>query len=504
MNQLLQSRYNGLGADEIFQLRHKLADSPRALLLFDLLEKRRDKKINISDAVDFIYKGEKESFETLRNRFFKLRKQVIEYFEDNGAKKTVGGFSLLPLEESLYKSRQLISENHFQLAKTELKQLITECRRLNIFELLPEALSQFIYCNMAMNTLKDDEQLFDELTNSSILLNDLRQAQTSARKVYHCVMTKQYALIPALLRQLRRLAIVRAGFPRFKLLYHFTIAVHTVGIPGFSTRAHARHLGALKKLMIKYPGMPAGYYEPNGAALMQFYLLSAEGTHLFIKGDVATCYKYFRESWDIMERTPNLRVRKSDSYFGNRISIEIAIGRYREALKTAEDLIEFHKEQRQEEKRLKGYAEMAVVYSYAYPLLKCPNPEFLTSQLKSYVSVLRKNESTMLADGLSTLAIFYFMNGDWKAAKKLMEMPITQEVFNKMNLGIYNKLLVMSPNSGADKISEIKAEIEKLLHKAVSSDLVFSLRRALNLLSLLNENRASMSRKIPMKVSKVA
>ncbi|MEO5644210.1 MAG: hypothetical protein ABIQ40_13110 [Bacteroidia bacterium] len=504
MNQLLQSRYNGLGPDEIFQLRHKLSGSPRALLLFDLLEKRRDKKINISDAVDFIYKDEKESFETLRNRFFKLRKQVIEYFEDNGTTKTVGGFTLLPLEESLYKCRQLIAENHFQLARTELKQLVSETRRLNILELLPEALSQLIYSNMAMNALKEDEQLFEEFTHASLLLNDLRHAQTSARKVYHCVLTKQYKAIPSLLRHLRRLAIARTDFPRFKILYHFTIAVHTVGIPGFSTRAHARHLGALKKLMAKYPGMPAGYYEPNGSALMQFYLLNAEGTHLFMKGDVASCYNYFREAWNIMERTPNLRVRKSDSYFGNRIAIEIATGRYREALKSAEDLIEFQKEQRQEEKRLKGYAEMAVIYSYAYPLLKCPNPEFLTSQLKSYVSVLRKNESTMLGEGLSTLAIFCFMNGDWKAAKKLMEQEITQSVFNKMNLGIYNRLLVMSPSSGADKIVAIKAEIEKLLYKAVSSDLVFSFRRALNLVAMLNENRVAATKKIPMKVSKVA
>ena len=68
MNQLLQTRYNELGSGEITLLRHKLSGSPRALLLFDLLEKRRDKKINTADAVSFVYKGETESFETLRNR----------------------------------------------------------------------------------------------------------------------------------------------------------------------------------------------------------------------------------------------------------------------------------------------------------------------------------------------------------------------------------------------------------------------------------------------------
>jgi hypothetical protein len=503
MNQLLQSRYNELGPDEIVQLRHKLSGSPRALLLFDLLEKRRDKKINISDAVDFIYKGETESFETLRNRFFKLRKQVIGYFEEGGQNKNSGGFTLLPLEEALYKSRQLISENHFQLARQELRQLITACRQQNIFELIPDALGQLIYCNMAMNVMKDNEKLLDEITDASLLLHDLRTAQATSRKVYHYVVSKNYIRIPALLRQLRRLAIMRAGFPRFRLLYHFTVTSYTMGIPGFSTRAHARHLGSLKNLMAKYPGMPAGYYEPNGAALMQFYVMNSEGMHLFMKGDVASCYKYFRDSWEIMERTPNLRIRKADSYFSNRIAIEIATGRYREALKTAEDLIEFHKEQRQEEKRLKGYAEMAVIYTYAYPAMKCPNPDFIISQLKSYISVLKKNDSPMLADGLSTLAIFYFMQGDWKAAKKIAEMSSSKEVFQKMNLDIYNELLVLSPSSAQEKILTLKVRLEKQLHVAVSSDLVFSLRRALNLLELLEQNRKESNRKTLLKAKTV-
>jgi hypothetical protein len=489
MNQLLQNRYNELGPDEIFQLRHKLADSPRALLLFDLLEKRRDKKININDAVGFIYKNENESFEKLRNRFFKLRKQVISYLGETDVRKTSGGFALLPLEEALFKCRQLISENHFQLARNELRQLISECRKQNIFELEPEALSQLTYCNMAMNVLKENEKLLGEISEASLLLNDLRHAQAISRKIYHHVLSKQYGKITPLIRQLRRLAIARSGFPRFRMLYHFTVVAYTIGIPGFSTRAHARHLGSLKKLIVKYPGMPAGYYEPNGATLMQFYLLMAEGTHLFMKGDVNACYKFFKESWEIMERTPNLRIRKADSYFGNRIAIEIASGKYRDALKTADDLIEFHKEQRQEEKRLKGYAEMAIIYSYAYPSLKCPNPEFLLSQLKSYVSVLRKNESPLLADGYSTLAIFYFMNADWKAAKKIMEIEEAREVFRKMNLDVYNKLLVMSPSTPAAEIAALKTVIEKQMHQAVSSDMVFSTRRAMNLLNFLEQHR---------------
>src|ERR1041385_5871622 len=184
MNSLLQNRYNELGKEEIFLLRKRISDSPRALLLFDFLEKRKEKKINTNDAVDFIYKGDSEKFEVVRNRFFKLRKQVIDLINDSGKSSSANGMLLLPLEEKLYRCRQLISENHFQLAKNELRQLIAECREANIFEILPEAIGQLIYCNMAMNVLKENEKLLTELNEASSLLNDLRQMQVLSRKIY--------------------------------------------------------------------------------------------------------------------------------------------------------------------------------------------------------------------------------------------------------------------------------------------------------------------------------
>jgi hypothetical protein len=487
MNQLLQNRYNELGREEIFQLRHRLADSPRALLLLDLLEKKRDKKINLIDAVEFIYKDEKENFETLRNRFFKLRKQTIELFSKTGETTSSNGIVLLPLEEKLYRCRHLISQNHFQLAKVELRQLIQECRKLNIFEILPEALSQMIYCNMAMNALKENERFINELTDASELLNDLRHLQALSRKVYILVLSRQYSKVSVVLRQMRRLAITRAAFPRFRMFYHFTVVGYTVGVPAFSNKAHARHLTSVKRLLEKNPGMPVGYYEPNGTAIMQFYLLMADGTHLYMKGDIAGAYNLFKDSWEIMERTPNLRSRKSESFFSNRIAIEVATGRYREALKTAEDLIDFQKEQRQEEKRLKGFAEMAMVYTYAWPVLKCPNPEFLMNQLKTYVTLLKRNDSPILGDGFSTQAIFHFFCGDFKTVKKVLAHKEAHDIFERMNLKIYLDILALTPASSPEKISEIKKELDKQGHEAVSSDRIFSFRRAHAMLKCLEE-----------------
>ncbi len=487
MNNVLQSGYDLLRVEEKRDLRQRLSDSPRAILLLDFLEERKGKKFNTIDAVDTVYKDERdEEFTTLRNRFFKLRKHCISML-DQSTGTTSAGISLMPLEEELYRCRQLIGGNHFNQVSKQLKELIAECRKLNVFELLPEAYNLLVYSNLALNNFRDYERNLRDLEETSKLLDDLRSVQAMARRIYLGAITRDTEGVAKQLQAMRRIVLRRFGFPRFELYYHFIVVTNAPSVPGYSGKGHARHLASLKKLMGKYPGMPSGSYEPNGAALMQYYLLVADGSHHFMRGDVHTCYNLFKESWAIQERIPNLKLRKSESNFKNKIAIEVATGRYRDAVKTAHELIDFQKEHKQEEKRLNGYAELAVIYSYAYPTLKCPDPEFITRQLKAFTALLKREKSVQLGDGQSTQAIFAFMNRDWNTAKKTLQSEAAKKVFRSMDLDVYNEVLVMTPASGPDKIKELKKRIQVMLDKAVSSDRVFSLKRALSLMAILEQ-----------------
>jgi hypothetical protein len=485
MNNVLQSGYDILRAEEKRSLRQRLSDSPRAILLLDFLEERKGKKFNTIDAVNTVYSDEsEEEFTTLRNRFFKLRKHIIETL-DQSSGTTGSGVMLLPLEEELFRCRQMIGQNHFQQADKQLKALIAECKRLNVFELLPEAYNQIVYANLALNNFKEHERNLRGLEESSKLLDDLRSMQVLSRRIYLAAITRNTKGVVKELQAMRRIVLRRADFPRYELFYHFVVVTNAPSVPGYSGKGHARHLASLKKLNAKYPGMPAGHYEPNGTALMQYYLLVADGSHQFMQGDVQACYNLFRESWDIMERIPNLKLRKSESNFKNRISIEVATGRFRDAVKTAHDLIEFQKENKNEEKRMNGYAELAVVYSYAYPMLKCPDTEFISRQLKAFTALLKREKSVQLGDGQSTQAIFAFMNKDWKLANSIMQHKTAQDVFTSMDLGIYNEILVMNPSTPIEKIKEVKKRTQSLLDKSFSSDRVYSLKRVMSLISIL-------------------
>jgi hypothetical protein len=254
-----------------------------------------------------------------------------------------------------------------------------------------------------------------------------------------------------------------------------------------TTKSSARHLTALKKILAQNPMMPGAYYEPNATAIMQFYLLMGEGTNLYMKGNVQECYKLFRQAWDIQERTANLRIRKSDAHFLNKIAIEIATARYREAIKTAEELIEFQKEQRHEEKRLKGYAEMALVYSYSWPALRCPNPEFIMRMLREYITVLKRTKSPDLDNALSTQAIFHFLCGDFKTANKLIAKPNVRAVFDHPFLDGYIDLLSMNSATPREKVNALRKKTLQQIHNVKSSDVHFSMKRVMNFIDLLEE-----------------
>jgi hypothetical protein len=80
MNRDLKEWYFNLKIFEKEKLKTQFSESPKALQLIDFLEKSKDRSFKTGDVVTFLYKDEKgdHPYEKLQNRFFKLRKKLIE------------------------------------------------------------------------------------------------------------------------------------------------------------------------------------------------------------------------------------------------------------------------------------------------------------------------------------------------------------------------------------------------------------------------------------------
>ncbi|HEU4718742.1 MAG TPA: hypothetical protein VFU15_12950, partial [Bacteroidia bacterium] len=75
---------------------------------------------------------------------------------------------------------------------------------------------------------------------------------------------------------------------------------------------------------------------------------------------------------------------------------------------------------------------------------------------------------------------------------KIMEKKEARDTFNRIGQGIYNEVLVLNPHSKQEAIDAVKAKAERIQRESISSDLIFSSRRALNLLKLLESERKGL------------
>lgn len=486
MNNELRFRYLQLSARERTALRQRLKDSPKSLQLLDLLQGKGNKPLTTVEVVDVLYAKEDAPFAARRNRFFKLRAELLRQMN---ADKAVSASGLLPLEEQLLHCRRLTASKQFGLAAENLRKLIATCRHNNIVELLPEALLLLIQCTQSINLLHETERLVAELVEAGEVLTAFRTMQGLNRLTYLHSVRNDTVGIDAHIEQMRRVMLRYPSWHRFRLFYHFTAFNNRVAHIGPHSKSVLHHLNRVKKLVAAHPEMPCMYYEKHGAALLEQYLKNGEATYLYNRGKVQESYHCFRELWIMQERIPDLRTTRSDSYFNNRIAIEMATGHLRDALKTAEAYITFLNEQQNRQRQLMGYVVLTNLYTYAWPQHRAPDPKFLNRQLTAYVHLLKKNGTEDPSNVLATQAIFSFLCSNWKLARTLSSLPEVILYMTATGISFYCNLLALHPRSSAAEFKKVETELRKASKKMHPPQIQFALTRAEEMLRRLRSNQ---------------
>lgn len=487
MENRIAEQFQQLDSIQRAHLRTRLSKSPKALQFIRMLEQSPGRKFKPADFMEALY-PEKIAFETKRNRYFKLRKHIYtllyEQPETAAARST---YDLLPYEQALFDARELISKNHYGMARKALNQLLADCTRDNIFELLPEIYSQLVFCHMALNDMNNYANLLNDMLEASRKLGQLRRAQYHSRMVYAAVVRREFSEVKQHMQALLKIAQQHSDSPRFRMCYHFTAINYTSILPDLNLVQYRQHIHKLKQYIIKYPGMPAAYYEPGWELLLRFYMHHAEAMYSFVTGDFHVSHRAFTDAALILEKGGNMRIKKTESFFINKIMSGIAVGNFNDALATAEALIAFQKDQKKDESRFKGYEQVIIIYTYAYPALKCPNPEFYIARMDEYISLLKKTDATLYARALASYAVFLFICGKWKKAKAIARMESCRNVYRELHLELYIDLLEMNPATPKEKIKKLEQHVQTLLLQDLTPDRVISIRRVEQLLQVLKQ-----------------
>lgn len=487
MNQHLSDTYKNLSQSQRDDLKNKLKESPRALLLLEFIERSPGKHFSTRDVVSKVYADEADStsFSVLQNRFFKLRKKILDLIaEGPGTEDNL----LLPLEKEFYECRRIVGTCNYRQAFQQLKKLQQECLRLNVFELLPGTTDLMLYCCQATLELTDLEALLVEQEKANMLLGVLQRQQMLARQAYLVSSTKNYDAARPLLRQMQQTAQRYEKYPRFLLHYHLTSVL--LGAAGFGNEPHAlsRHIRALNDLSARYPDVPLGHYEPNGKMITQYYLAYARFGLSFYRGETEEAYAHLTECWRILSTTPGMRFRITEGIYLNRMSLATVIERYREALDTGEEYLQFLRNQNKEDQRLRAYAELAQTYLYAYPQIRCPDPAFFLSKLEAWIRYSRTHKlDAMHANALSTKAAFLFFYGSREEAYRFARRQQLTKLTARPGHEIFARLYSVLERGNPEELKKFEAEVNKVMYKETNTILKAGFRLLKRMLRMVEK-----------------
>lgn len=482
MNNLVHAKFSQLTEASKSKLKKEFSEAPKMLRYLKLLERTSTKRIGVKEAVEHIYVGEKESFETLRNRFFKLRKKLLDHLE-TPVTSGDSGIELMPLEHQLYSCRLLVAHNKYQPAKDLLERLISTCWERNIFELLPDALHLLIYCNLALNAFQENERFNEELDKANELLFNLNKQRQLARMIYQMIVErKPIQDIRLLFEKFRKTSEKFKAYPRFTLYYHFIFASQGSAVFSDDLKGIRTSFQMVKQLSNEHPEMPVAFYEPYGQEMIQFYLSYGESMNAFNEGDAFVAYNKLMEAWAMMDRVPALRSKKTESNYSNKIAIEVATKRYKDALRTSEELLDFLIEQKKDDKKLKAYAEIIQIYTYAYPELKAPDPDFLLTKLDLYFATLPRDNHYLYYGTILMKAIFVFQQQDCHSALKIIETEGMDVFLEHLHLSYYTDIFRLISSSDIQHARELYIRLSVQLLNESRPEIVYPLQRAVSML----------------------
>ncbi|MBP6721397.1 MAG: hypothetical protein KA239_03680 [Bacteroidia bacterium] len=483
MNHLLSQRFHSLDSDRKTQLRRVLQDSPMALRLLDFLQQTKKEKPSTLEIVQFVYGPATAELplNVQQNRFFKLRKKVLELM-DHADEQGESVEGVLPLERRLFHSRELVNDNFFEQAQKELSALVADLWSANVFEWLPEALHLQVICKRALNVKEALSTLLTDLENAAQLQFEFRRMQAMGGRLFEATMAQNSELAQKEFAKMSSVSQRFSQYPRFALVYHLAAVNNMPFWAGYSSRAHMRHINAMKRIVETQPEMPGNTFERNTGPILRYYIAMALSTASMYKGEIQEAHAQAVIAWDILSKTPNMRLKKTETHYHNKASIEVTVGKYRDAIQTMEELIEFLKVQNQDARRLQAYSKLATTYTYAYPNILCPDPQFLLNRLEDYIALMRQQHAPQISEALCTKAIFYRMNGRHDEAKSIALLPETAPIFDVPGFGMFKDLLTLGQNPSDAERQRVIRIFEHEIRTSDRGDVIESCKRGLRLL----------------------
>lgn len=474
MDKQLYDNYKQLESLARDEVKYKFKDSPVGLRLLEFLDKCTNRNFHHRDAISFLYREEegKVDFTVLRNRYFKLRKKVLEELS-SGSEAMPSGNILTWEESQLYLYRQSLSGNHRETLK-QLGALEKHCREHNIFELLPVIIDQMIFCNHALTRVDDNQALHKRYEEALMLQQDMGRMLNLGRQVYEINFKKGIKYAGPQLNEMHRIAIRNKSYPRFMLCYHYVAMYYKLGSKDYleNMQVISRHFAAFKKLTAAHPLVPFLKYGLNYAKYQRYHINEFKVFYHYNKCEFEEGYKAAKDLWAMVFSDDSIyAAHRTDTVYYNMVQIATAAGRYSEAFETAEKWLAYLKENNQNDLTRNAYSQMAYTYVEGYPATKNANAAFFTRKLDEHLKALKKEGNTnFYGELLSVRARLHFINGEHLQAQKLLKAPQVKEALEDIELyNVYEELYSLAASKRKADLASRKSALSKRIKSLENS-----------------------------------
>lgn len=384
MNEELFSLFEEINPESRNTLEHSFKNSPKMLRLIEFL-KTANAQFKTPKAINHIYEEELEEvdYNTLINRFYKLRQQLLEWLY-HYLKKTENYTS--DEEQTLNFIRYLVNQNQFKDALDRALKLEVHCRKLNLFELLPSILHLIIYCKQCV--FSGDNEAFAAEEGRLLEAMDWHQ-KLQKLQYYYQISYKARTLetYQEAMTTIRKLISPYKDLPRFAFIYHYLAFNRGCMIASNveqSSNALIRHLNTIEKILEDYPQMPLVFATAHHTKMMTFRLWILKAIFYFQKNKYDKAAAAIVQQERLKKAHPNISFPTSEAELRNTLSIYIANQQYEDAFRKLDELIEFNKKHEQLDRMDFALADKANIFFFQFPKGNAQEREELLQQVQKY------------------------------------------------------------------------------------------------------------------------
>lgn len=476
-NLLLTAKFSKLTNLQKEKLNSEFRNAPLMLKLIAFLEKQGDKPFTSHVCIQKVYGIELSDpeYRVVENRFFKLRKKLLDGLSQASSSTTETAHSL-DEEMELRECIELLNRGQKDLSYKRLEELEKRCWQKNLFELLPRILDRLVFCNQSFNRLQENKpiyQRYDEAVRANTLV---LQVLKKVRQVYEINYQKGITAAKSELRFIKKVADNNPQYPRFEFIYHHLSLYYKLGSSEYLDKMPVlgKHHAAVKKIYSEHGNMTI-FYTPNYEYYQEVHLKEISMFYLYNKCDFEEAY---RESCELKKFISDNNSPKAESFFYNAFRAELAAGKYHDAKQTLEEYADVLRRNKQTNRLAFVYALHMMLYVYAYPKVKTDNLDYAEKMLGQYMKWAQKNKNliTPYEEALVIQAGYNHIRGRHSENLQLLKEQDLEKYFESKEL--YRLFVDFNETFAArGNKQELRARIDALRFKVLTPNSVLLLRR---------------------------